>query len=64
MKILKAIAAFGMIILATVSIFTLINVFSEKDIFPYYITVPMYLVSLAGIICEMIYSRKKTNEKL
>ncbi len=58
MKALNVIQSIGYFALFLASVFNLVNQIAEQQIFGLAITLPLFLVALAGIICGIVLITK------
>ena len=54
MKTLRIIQSVGYLALFLASVFNLVNQIAEKQIFGLAITLPLFVIALAGIICGIV----------
>ena len=54
MKALRIIQSIGYFALFFASVFNLVNQIAEKQIFGLYITIPLLVIALVGIICGIV----------
>ena len=58
MKALRIIQSIGYFALSLASVFNLVNQIKEKQIFGLAITLPLFVIALAGMICGIILISK------
>ena len=54
MKALRIIQSVGYFALFLASVFNLVNQIAEKQIFGLVVTMPLFVIALAGIICGIV----------